>query len=350
MVTLLAILATIYMLRSMQSVVVPLVLAILVYHALAPIVSWMVRWHVPRALAATLVMLGLFAGIGAGGYALRDQVTAAVESLPDAVQQIRTRVQGARRQPNGSLTHVQRAATALEDTAAEAIGDRPRGVTRVRIDQPFVREYLISGSRTIVLGTAGVFTVLFLGFFMLLSADRLKRLVVNAAGPTLTRKKITLQIVDEISLQVQRFLLLQIVTSAIVAVVTALALWALGVNFPVVWGLFAGVLNSIPYFGPVVVSTGLFAVALVQFAAIGQAVVVAVVALAITSVEGLLLTPMLQGRATRMNPVALFTGLLFWSWLWGPIGLLLAVPMTAAVKAVCDRVDGWQSAGRLLGE
>ena len=185
---------------------------------------------------------------------------------------------------------------------------------------------------------------------MLLSSPRLKAIAVEVTGPTLSKKKITVQILDEIAGQVQHFLLILLLTGVIVGVATALAIWAFGLQYPVLWGLAAGVLNSVPYFGPVIVGFGLGAVALVQFGTLTQAAMVAGVAVLITSLEGFLLTPLLQGKAAKMNSVAVFVGILFWSWMWGPIGLLLAVPLTTVVKVVCDHVEQLQPVGRLLGE
>ena len=108
--------------------------------------------------------------------------------------------------------------------------------------------------------------------------------------------------------------------------------------------------NSIPYFGPVVVTGGIAVVAFLQFGTIAMAAFVAAIALAITSLEGFLLTPWLTSRAASMNAVAIFVGLLFWSWLWGVWGTLLAVPMLMVLKAVCDRIEDLKPVGELLGE
>jgi predicted PurR-regulated permease PerM len=192
--------------------------------------------------------------------------------------------------------------------------------------------------------------VLFLTYFMLLSDDLFKRKLVELAGPTLTKKKVTIQILDDIASQIQRFLLIQLVTSAIVAVATGLALSALGVEQAALWGLVAGIFNSIPYYGPVIVTAALSAVAFVQFETLGMVAAVAGVALLITTLEGMLLTPWWMGRAAQINRVSMFGGLLFWTWMWGVWGLLLAVPMMMVIKAVCDHVEDLQPVGRLLGE
>ena len=109
-------------------------------------------------------------------------------------------------------------------------------------------------------------------------------------------------------------------------------------------------LNTLPYFGPLLATLGLAGVALLQFESLSMVAWVAGSALLITSLEGYLLTPVLQGRAAQMNQVAVFVGILFWSWMWGPIGLLLAVPLTMIIKVVCDHVEGFQPVGRLMGE
>jgi predicted PurR-regulated permease PerM len=122
------------------------------------------------------------------------------------------------------------------------------------------------------------------------------------------------------------------------------------VNQPVVWGIAAGILNSVPYFGAIIVSAGLALVGFLQFGNFTTTLEIAGAALAITSVEGFLLTPALMGRAAGMNGVAMFFSLLFWSWLWGVIGIIVAVPIMMLIKNVCDRVDGLQAVSELLGE
>jgi predicted PurR-regulated permease PerM len=350
----LAIVTCVFMLKQMHDVVVPIVLGALIFYALAPAVDWMVRHHIPRTLAATIMMLALIGGLGGAAYGLSDEATAVVQGMPQTVEKLRQSVRGFRRQNNDSLSQVQKAAAALEQTASEAVGGNtaPRGVMRVQVEQPAFRlgDFLLSGSRNAFVFIGQAATVLFLTFFMLLSSPRLKTLAVEVTGPTLSKKKITVQILDEIAGQVQHFLLILLLTNVIVGVATTLALWAFGLQYPVLWGVAAGVLNSVPYFGPVVVGVGLGAVALVQFGTLTQAMLVAGVAVLITSLEGFLLTPFLQGKAAKMNSVAVFVGILFWSWMFGPIGLLLAVPLTTVVKVVCDHVEQLQPVGRLLGE
>src|SRR5262249_48855466 len=170
------------------------------------------------------------------------------------------------------------------------------------------------------------------------------------AGPTFTQKKLTVQILDQINQQIESFMKVQVLTSALVAAATAAALWWLGLNEYIVWGLIAGIFNSIPYLRPVIVTGGLGWVAFMQLDSIPKTISICAGAFAITSVEGFLLTPSLMSRAARINSAAIFTGLLFWSWIWGVWGTILAVPMLMMMKAVCDHIEELQPIGELLGE
>jgi predicted PurR-regulated permease PerM len=251
---------------------------------------------------------------------------------------------------------IQTAAKEIEKAAAEASEtDRaatPRGVTRVQIDEPAFRanEYLWSGSLGLMEVIGQAVMVAFLVFFMLASGDLFKRKLVHIIGSKLSEKRVTLEVIKEINKQIERFLLIQIVTSVIVAVCTTAALWAFGVSQPAVWGIAAGVFNSIPYFGAILVTAGIALVAFLQFGSLGMTLQVAGAALAITSLEGFLLTPALMGRAARINGVAMFLSLLFWSWLWGVIGMIVAVPIMMVLKTVCDRIESLEPLGELLGE
>jgi predicted PurR-regulated permease PerM len=176
-----------------------------------------------------------------------------------------------------------------------------------------------------------------------------RRKLVKLAGPTLTHKKITIQALDEITGQIQRYLLVQLVASIVVGVTTGFAFWALGLKHAAVWGFAAGVLNLIPYIGSVLVTGAAGTVAFLQFGEIDMALIVAGASLLINTVEGNLMVPWLTSKASRMNPVAVFIGVLGWGWLWGVWGLLLGIPIMMIVKAICDRVEDLKPVGELLG-
>jgi predicted PurR-regulated permease PerM len=161
---------------------------------------------------------------------------------------------------------------------------------------------------------------------------------------------VTVQILDDITSQIERFLFVQLLASVVVAIVSAVAFYWAGLERAVFWGVLAGLFNSIPYFGPLIVLAGVSAVAYVQFGTFDRTAQVAAMSFVITGVEGYALTPWLLGRHLRMNGVAVFVGLLFWGWVWGIWGMLLAMPMMVVLKSICDHVEDLKGVGELLGE
>ena len=356
--TVIGALAVILVLQYAQSVLVPIVLGVLISYGLAPFVNALQRLRIPRAFGAGIAVGLLVGGIGLGIYTLSDQAMAIVSDIPTAAQRVREQVRAHRRTNGGALEKVQRAATEIDRAAQEAASTtpaqapgRPAGVQQVEVVEPFrPSDYLWSGSVGLLGFTAQFLVVLFLVYFFLVTGDLYKRKLVKIGGTTLSEKKITVQILDEINVQIENFMRVQVFTSFLVSVATGIALWWLGVDHPVVWGLLAGIFNSIPYLGPVLVTAGLGVVSFMQFDDLLRTAYVCGVAFAITSLEGFLLTPMLMGRAAQMNPVAIFIGLLFWSWIWGIWGTVLAVPMLMMIKAICDHIEDLQPVGELLGE
>ena len=351
----LAAIATIYMVRAMRDVFMPLVLSLLVFHLLAPFVQRLVKWRLPRVLAALVVVASLVGVAGAAAWSLTDDAVAVVQHLPEAARRLRTIVRSVGPSTGPSLTDkVQEVAKELESTASEAMGQQqaPRGVTRVQVDQPMLRgsDVVLGGARNVIVVGGSAVLVLVCATFMLVGSDRLKRIVVEIAGPTLTSKKVTVQILDEIARQIQRFLVVQLLTGAFVATLTGLTLWWLGLENAGIWGLVTGVLNTLPYFGPLLATIALTGISLVQFGTLDMVLWVAGSSLIITSLEGYWLTPYLLGQSAQMNQVAVFIAILFWSWMWGPIGLLLAVPLTTMIKVICDHVEELQPIGKLMGE
>ena len=172
--------------------------------------------------------------------------------------------------------------------------------------------------------------------------------IIEVAGPQSSDRRTIATIIDDINAQIQRFLLVRLVTAAVVALATWAVLAWMDVRQAAVWGILAGVFNSIPYFGPVIVSGGLLLVGLIQFGELSQAIKIPAAALAITSLEGWLLTPPLLGKAEHMHAVVVFLGVLLWTWIWGAWGTILAVPMLVIVKSIADHVDSLKPVSRLM--
>ena len=351
--TILAAGAAMFILWWAQEVFIPIVLSVLLSYALDPLVVWLGRARVPRALAAGLVVTALVGGVGYTVWTLSDDATKIVSQLPEAAQKLRRTVTRSRT-GGGAIGQMQEAADELQKTADAAAGPNPapRGVQRVQIEEPAIdfREYLFWGSAGALAFAGQAALITFFVFFLLATGDLFKRKLVRLAGPSLEKKKITVQILNDINAQIARFLLVRVVTSVVVAVATYVAFKIMGLEQAGVWAILAGVFNTIPYFGPVIVAVGTAVVAFLQFGTVSMAVWVSAASLVITSVEGWLLTPWLTSRTARTNEIAVFVGLIFWSFVWGLWGTLLAVPMLVMVKAFCDRIEDLQPIGELLGE
>jgi predicted PurR-regulated permease PerM len=366
-----AVLISVFALQWARAVFIPLLLGVMLSYALTPAVDLMQRWRVPRAAAAGLLL------------------SAIVDSLPQVAQKLRQTMQGQRQKPVATIEKVQQAAAEIEQVAdsaatASAASDAasgaasaarpptasasatraakgepmatalptPRGVTRVVVEKPGlnIRDYLWTGTlgAFALLGQAAV--VFFITFFLLASGDSFRRKMAKLAGPRLSQKRITVQAMDEITQQIQRYLLVQLAVSTLVGVLTWLVFMAIGLEQSAVWGVVAGVTNLIPYLGAILVGGASALVGFIQFGALDMGVLVGASSFAIHTVVGNLLTPWLMGRAGRMSPFAVFVSVLAFGWLWGVWGLLLGVPILMVVKAICDRVDELNAIGELLGD
>jgi predicted PurR-regulated permease PerM len=352
----LATLACLVVLHWASAVFVPLVLGLMSSYALTPLVDRLVRLHIPRALAAGMLLIALVTGVGWIATALSDDAATMVETLPEVAQKLRRGLEAWRLQGSAStIDRVQKAAAELEraaDSSAANSATPGQKVTKVQIERPRfnVNDYLWPSALGLVAAAGQATVVVFVTFFLLLSGDSFRRKMVKIAGPTFHQKKLTLQALDEIDRQIQRYLLVQVCTSALVGVATGLAFVWIGVEHAAVWGVLAFALSFIPYLGSVVATGGSALMGFVQFGSFEMALLIGGVVLIINGIEGGLLTPWLTSRAGRMNPVVVFAGVLAWGWIWGLWGLFLGVPILMAIKTVCDRVDDLKAVGELLGE
>ncbi len=350
----LAMLGSVFMLHWASEVLIPLMAGVTCSYALAPLVDRLEQIRVPRPMGAALTIIALVGSVGWGAYALSADATQFVESLPDAAQTIRQAVRARRNQPATTMDKMQKAATQLEQAAKESSSSLPaaaRGVTRVQIEraQFNLNDYLLTSTPRLLALVGQATVLLFITFFLLASGSSFRRKIVKLAGPTFAQKKITVQALDEITEQIQRYLLVQVFISVIVGVTTWLAFWMVGIEHAAVWGILAFVFNFVPYIGSLIVTGGSALVGFVQFGSIDMALLVAGISLTIHTLSGNLLSPWLTSRTSQMNPVIVFVGVLAFGWLWGVWGLLLGMPALLMVKVVCDHVDDFKPMGELLG-
>ena len=361
----LTIFATLFVLQWAKVVLIPVMLGVLASYALSPMVNWMEEKRVPRWLGSGVLLLALVGAAGSAAYSLSDQAVKLMESLPMAAEKFRQAIKARDGASPNALETVQKAAAQIEqaalDSAAASVpvaasanssaAGASRGAVRVVVEPSRfnVKDYLWTGTLGVAAFLGQATVVIFLTYFLMLSGDTFRRKLVKLAGPRLSSKKVTLQALHEITGQIQRYLQVQLFISALVGVLTGLALLALGRDNPAVWGVAAGVLNLVPYAGAVVIAGASALLGFLQFGSLNMALAVGGVSLAIHLVVGNLLTPWLTSRTSRISPVAVFVGLLAWGWLWGLWGLLLGVPILMVVKSVCDRVEGLKPIGEFLG-
>lgn len=348
-----SVLAGLFVLHWAKAVFIPFMLGLVFSYALSPIVNWMESRRVPRALGAGVLLLSLLGVMGTTTYLLSDEAVKLVEALPAAAQKFRQTIKNRQGGKGSTLETVQKAATQIEQATQEASAPTTsRGVMRVMVEPARfnIKDYLWSGTIGLATLLGQMTVVVFLTYFLMVSGNTFRRKLIKLAGPSLGRKKITLQALDEITGQIQRYLQVQLATSALVGVLTGLALWALGLENAAVWGIAAAVLNLVPYVGSLITGVASGGVAFLQFGSSNMALLVAGVSVVIHTIVGNLLTPWLTSRSSRMNPVAVFVGLLAWGWLWGVWGLLLGLPILMIVKAVCDRIEDLKPISEFLGD
>jgi len=274
-------------------------------------------------------------------------VSAAVAELPGAARKLRLSINEST-QP-GPMTHVKEAAKELDRAAAEASGAKPapapppdRVVSQV---QTFVEAQYAKVMAVVV---EALFALL-LAFFLLASGDTFRRKVAKLAGDSLARRRVTVEVLNDIDAQVQRYLWTLLVTNALIAVATWGSLAVLGLPNAGMWGAITGVLHVIPYAGAAVATAGIGVAMFLHTGSVASAVVAMLVVAAIATLIGIVYMSWLQGRASRMNAVAVFIGVLFFGWLWGGWGLLLGLPILAVVKSISDRVESMRPVSELLG-
>jgi AI-2 transport protein TqsA len=210
-----------------------------------------------------------------------------------------------------------------------------------------VTKYLFRGISTTISFLFSLLLVLFLTLFILNDQNMLKKKLIRAFGRS--KEKAGVEILEEINKQIKGFILVKFGTSFALAIIFTLGLLIIGVNYAYILGPLAGILNLIPYVGPIIGAIPPLIVAGVQFKAVMPVVWVLVLFLVFQNLEGNIITPRLMGDKLNLSPLAVLVSVMFWTWLWGAIGIILAIPITASVKVICDHVETLQPIGILLG-
>lgn len=347
----LASVATVYFIDWAQAVLLPLVVAVLISYALDPLVSPFDRIKVPRPLSAGIVVAAVLAVMVSASIPLQREAVAMLDKVPVAINKFQRSAASAPPKEEGIIEKAQAAAKEIEASASDSKPKTP-GVTPVQIvSKPFdVKEYLMGGASSALVLVSQSFSALLLVYFLLAVGKLYRRKVVRISGPSFERMRKAARIMDDFHHQVRSFLFVMLLSAIFVGLFTWLAFLILGVEQAGLWGVLAGIASGIPYLGPFLVLLGTGLAAFLQFGTLDMAFIVAGTSLVVTSIQGYLLTPWLTSHLSSLNPVAIFVGLSFWGWLWGPVGLVIATPMLMVIKSLCDHVANLRPLGELLGK
>lgn len=334
----LTLLAVLYTLHFAAAFFLPIVVAILLNLLLSPLVR-LLRNHLrmPDPLGAGIVIVALLGVVGFGVYRLAPAASAWVARAPESMATLQRRIQPLSRP-------VERVSEAAEKV--EQATDMDKKTQEVEIKGPSLIQQVFGGT-TAFLSTGMV--VIFLSYFLLASGDLFLQKLVGVL-PQLKDKKTAVRIVRDTEAQVSVYLVVTTLINIGVGVATGAALALLGMPNAVLWGVLAGVLNFVPYIGGLVNTVILALAAFLTFEDTGQALMVPLVFTVINILEGNLITPWIVGRRMRLNTVAVFVGLIFWWYLWGITGAILAVPIMASIKIACDHIAPLAPIGEFLAE
>ena len=359
-IVVLALIAVVVFLHWAQAVLIPITFSVFLSYSLKPIVNWLERkTKLPKAVGAAATLAVILGAVGWGLNSLQPEALDVLDIVPRATEKFSIAIRGNPRAPAGAVEKMKKAATEIEKAANTATTTTITTTTttstatsvRAASDTSTfkVRDYVLMGTASLIAGMGQLVVVIALVYFLLVAGDSFRRTLIRISGDSLTKKKITVQILDQIDLQIQRYLLVQLGSSALLALLAWVAFAWIGLNNALFWACVGGVLHLIPYAGPtaLVVITAL--VAYVQFDTLKPVAMIVGISLALVGVIGLLLVPWLTQRVGRINAVIVFVALLFWGWLWGVWGLLLGVPIVMAIKAVCERVEDLRPISEFLG-
>jgi len=348
-VVVVAIIAFIAAARIAEPFLVPLVAGILLSYTLRPLVSLLERARLPRLLAASLVMFALLAAVSASLFAIAGEFNDAVATLPAAARRLRHVAADLGRSPAGPVTNMKAAAAELDRAAAEATGKTARAEPATTNATAQVQSWIAEQTGRVGIIVVQLFMAGLLTFFLLAAGDTFRRKMARLAGESLVRRRVTVEVMNEIDAQIQRYMATLLVINVLIAVLTWAALSLVGLPNAGVWGVATGVLHVIPYAGTLVAAVAVGAAALADSGNVVDALLAMGVVVLIAETIGLLFATWLQGRTARMNAVATFVGVMFFGWLWGAWGLLLGMPILAVLKTISDRVEAMKPLREFLG-
>ncbi len=338
---LLAILTVLFLARD---IILPVVAALILRLVFLPLVRGLKKIFIPAPLGAGLIVLALLSGFVSGVYNLAEPASEWLDKAPQSLREIDSKL----RKITGSVKNVATATAQVQDMTEKLTnGGVPQKKPReVIVKEPTIAGAFFYGAKDFMVSAISTLVLL---YFLLASGDLFLRKTI-AVTPRFSDKKRAVDIAQQVEAAVSRYLFTVAFINVVLGGSVALAMYLMGVPNPVLWGVMVCILNFIPYIGDIISFSVLTIVGLLTFDELWMSLSVPGVFYLLTAIEGYLITPLIVSRRLSLNPVVIILSVLFWGWMWGVPGALLAVPILVALKTVCDRVDSLQVLGEFLGE
>ena len=329
------ILALFYTIYFMRSILLPIVLALLLSYLLRPIVRGLARLKIPLPVGSALILIGLLAVVSSGISALATPTVTWLQKAPAGLTELQRKLSPVKR----SVAQVTQATGEIEKLASTNAEIKTVEVKRHPITEMFFM-------RTPEFIASAVLSLILLYFLLVYDQAFIAKLVKLL--PTFSDKKTAVAIAHDIESQVSRYLFTITAINACLGVAVGTVVGLLGLRNPVMWGVMVALLNFVPYLGAL---TGIICMtigATLSFDSLGYALIFPAVYLAFGTLEGSFITPWIMGRSLTLNPVIILLSLTFWGWMWGIIGIILAVPILAAFKIFCAHIKPMEPLAEFL--
>lgn len=343
----------VFALQWAQRFFIPLLLGIIIAYTLNPFVVWLERIRIPRVVGTSMVLLAVLCGGAFVTISLHSQIQTILDQLPATTGKISVAIRNMRGGQPNTMQKVQAAAREIDTITSQAadIHSTPkRPATYIVLDQPAFKlgDFLKAGSLEAFGFVSEATMVLILVFFLLQAGDTFKHKLVRLAGPSPTDKQSTVHLLDDINLSIQSYMFTLLAANILLALLTWSAFRWIGLDNAGGWAIAAGGLHVIPYLGPALIAVATGMTGFLQFESFWMALLVAGSSLAIATFVGIFVVTWMTGKIAKINAVAIFISLLFWGWLWGAWGLLLAIPIIGIVKVVSEHIKELQPLAELL--
>jgi predicted PurR-regulated permease PerM len=332
-------LSVLYSLYFARDFLLPVVLALVLSFLLAPAVRWMLRLHIPQAIGAGIIVAGLIGLSAYGVYRLSDPAQQWLQKAPSSFSAVRRKLQSLLE----PMQKAQRTTAQIEKMTV--LANKEQNVTTVEIKKPGLGEFFFTGTQNFLIG-AGVMIVLL--YFLLASGDLFLLKLVKVL-PTLEDKKRAVEICRQVERNISTYLWTVTLVNAGLGLALAIGVHLLGMPNPALWGVMAAIFNYVPYLGA---ATGIISLGLAAALTFDDPMKIFLppaTYFLLSLVEGNFIMPLALGRSLALNPVIIFIWLIFWGWVWGVAGAVLAVPLLAILKIICDHMKPLSALGEFLG-